>query len=521
MTQHESVFNDVETREVSKVAALDIGSNSFHLVVARIVAGSVQILHRVKQKVRLAEGLNDQDVLSDEAMERGLAMLKVVAESLKGFEPDSVRIVATHTLRKARNARDFINAAKDILPYPIQVISGVEEARLIYSGVAHTNYSDGQQLVVDIGGGSTEFVIGEGFNPLICRSLQMGCVSYTKRFFASGELKNKAFEQAITAAEQQLEMIDNKYRRLGWVQCIGTSGTIRSLFTLCQQDRPNGHDIPVTLKSLRNLMKQFISAGHVDKLDYPDLSKDRRVVIAGGLAILIAVFKALEFDGLVYSPAALREGVLYQMEDELHHADIRGRTASSLATRYDVDTSQATMVLNTTLMLFAEVQKTWKLKSTDFKSMLGWAALLHEVGMQINSRGIQKHSAYILANVDMPGFTQEQQLLLSTLVRFHRKKIRINDLPSFNLFDHQAVKRLIALLRLGVLLNIKRQEDFIPDIKVDVNKSALTLTFPDGWLDEKPIISADLLRESDYWKALDLTLNIVPDIATLHPLADV
>jgi exopolyphosphatase/guanosine-5'-triphosphate,3'-diphosphate pyrophosphatase len=245
------------------------------------------------------------------------------------------------------------------------------------------------------------------------------------------------------------------------------------------------------------------------------------VVIAGGLAILIAVFKALEFEGLVYSPAALREGVLYQMEDELHHADIRGRTASSLATRYDVDTSQATMVLNTTLMLFAEVQKTWKLKSTDFKSMLGWAALLHEVGMQINSRGIQKHSAYILANVDMPGFTQEQQLLLSTLVRFHRKKIRINDLPSFNLFDHQAVKRLIALLRLGVLLNIKRQEGFIPDIKVDVNKSSLTLTFPDGWLDEKPIISADLLRESDYWKALDLTLNIVPDIATLHPLADV
>ncbi|MEC9025612.1 MAG: exopolyphosphatase, partial [Pseudomonadota bacterium] len=165
MTQHESVFNDVETREVNKVAALDIGSNSFHLVVARIVAGSVQILHRVKQKVRLAEGLSDDDILSDEAMERGLAMLKVVAESLKGFEPDSVRIVATHTLRRARNARDFISAAKDILPYPIEVISGVEEARLIYSGVAHTNHSDGPQLVIDIGGGSTEFVIGEGFTP--------------------------------------------------------------------------------------------------------------------------------------------------------------------------------------------------------------------------------------------------------------------------------------------------------------------------------------------------------------------
>lgn len=516
MTQHESIFNDVETREVSKVAALDIGSNSFHLVVARIVAGSVQILHRVKQKVRLAEGLNEDDILSDEAMERGLAMLKVVAESLKGFEPDSVRIVATHTLRKARNARDFISAARDILPYPIEVISGVEEARLIYSGVAHTNHADGQQLVVDIGGGSTEFVIGEGFTPLLCRSLQMGCVSYTKRFFANGELKPKAFNRAITAAQQELELIDNKYRRLGWVQCIGTSGTIRSLFTLCQQDRPNGHDIPVTLKSLRNLMKQFTNAGHIDKLSYPDLSEDRRVVIAGGLAILIAVFKALEIEGLIYSPAALREGVLYQMEDELHHADIRGRTASSLATRYDVDTSQATMVLNTTLSLFNDVEKEWKLKGRDFKSMLGWAALLHEVGMQINSRGIQKHSAYILGNVDMPGFTQEQQLLLATLVRFHRKKIRTNELPTFNLFDGQSVKHLIALLRLGVLLNIKRQEGFVPELVVSVEKNELTITFPDGWLDEKPIISADLLRESHYWKVLNLKLTVLPDIAQLH-----
>ena len=508
MTQQESIFDTVESREVNKVAALDIGSNSFHLVVARIVAGSVQILHRVKQKVRLAEGLNEDNVLSDEAIERGLVTLRVVAESLKGFEPDSVRIVATHTLRRARNAHQFINAAKEILPYPIEVISGVEEARLIFSGVAHTSHADGQQLVIDIGGGSTEFVIGEGFNPLICRSLQMGCVSFTQRFFASGELTQKSFERAITTAEQELEPIEGKYKKLGWVQCIGTSGTIRSLFSLCQQNRPNGHDVPITLKRLRNLMKQFVSAGHIDKLDYPDLSDDRRVVIAGGLAILIAVFKALEIETLVYSPAALREGVLYQMEDELHNADIRGRTASSLATRYDVDTTQATMVLNTSLQLFTQVEKVWKLKHSDFKSMLGWAALLHEVGIQINSRGVQRHSAYILANVDMPGFTQEQQLLLATLVRFHRKKIRKNDLPDFNLYEASAVKHLIALLRLGVLLNLKRQENFIPEIRVEAKKTGLTLLFPKGWLDEKPIISADLAQESVYWKTIGLELKV-------------
>jgi exopolyphosphatase/guanosine-5'-triphosphate,3'-diphosphate pyrophosphatase len=510
MTQHESVFNDVETREVSKVAALDIGSNSFHLVVARIVAGSVQILHRVKQKVRMAEGLGSDNMLSQDAMDRGLAMLKVVAESLKGFEPDSVRIVATHTLRKARNANDFITAARDILPYPVEVISGVEEARLIYSGVAHTNHADGQQLVVDIGGGSTEFVIGKGFTPLLCRSLQMGCVSYTQRFFESGELKQKSFDRAITSAQQELEMIDAKYRRLGWVQGIGTSGTIRSLFALCNEENTNGHDTPLTLKSLRSLMKQFVSAGHIDKLDFPELSDDRRVVIAGGLAILIAVFKALEIDALVYSPAALREGVLYQMEDELHHADIRGRTASSLATRYDVDTTQATLVLNTSLFLLSHVEKIWKLKGHDFKNMLGWAALLHEVGIQINSRSVQRHSSYILGNVEMPGFTQEQQLLLATLVRFHRKKIRINELPIFNLYDSEAVKRLIALLRLGALLNIKRQEGFLPNISVEVDKHTLTLVFPEGWLDEKPILSADLVRENEYWKTIGLTLVVLP-----------
>ena len=217
---------------------------------------------------------------------------------------------------------------------------------------------------------------------------------------------------------------------------------------------------------------------------------------------------ALEIDTLVYSPAALREGVIYQMEDELHHADIRGRTASSLATRYDVDTAQATLVLNTSLNLFSHAEKAWKLKHHDFKSMLGWAALLHEVGIQINSRGVQRHSAYILANVDMPGFTQEQQELLATLVRFHRKKVRANDFPNFNLYDLAAVKKLIALLRIGALLNIKRQEGFLPDIEIDADKNGLSLTFPKDWLEEKPILAADLVRESAYWKALDLTLSI-------------
>lgn len=508
MSPTETIFEAVESRDTTKVAALDIGSNSFHLVVARINAGSVQILHRLKEKVRLAAGLNEDNILSDEAIERGLKMLQLVAESLKGFEPDSVRIVATHTLRKAINARAFINAARDILPYPIEVISGVEEARLIYQGVAHTNHSDGRRLVADIGGGSTEFVIGEGFDPLICRSLQMGCVSYTNRFFADGVLKAKTFNRAITAAKQELEMIENRYKQLSWSQCIGTSGTIKTLFSLAQRDKTNGHDEPVTLKCLRNVMKSFIDAGHVDKLTMPEVSEDRRGVIAGGLAILIGIFEALDINEMMYSPAALREGVLYQMEDELKHTDIRERTAKSLATRYDVDTVQASMVLTTTLSLFDQTAGDWKFKNKDVRSMLGWAALLHEIGLQINSRGVQRHSSYILANVDMPGFTQEQQDLLATLVRFHRKKIKAQDVPDFQLYDSVTVKRIIGLIRLGALLNIKRQEAFVPDMNVVASKQKLSLTFPAGWLDNRPIMSADLQQEIVYWKALDMELEI-------------
>lgn len=508
MTQFENALGTVTSRDVNKVAALDIGSNSFHLVVARIVAGSVQILHRVKQKVRLAEGLDENNILSQDAMQRGLQSLKIVADSLGGFAPDSVRIVATHTLRKARNAREFIEAAAEVLAYPIEVISGTEEARLIYSGVAHTSHIDGKRLVVDIGGGSTELVIGQGFEPLLCRSVQVGCVSFSKRFFADGELKAKAFEKAITATEQALELVDEKYRRMGWQQCVGTSGTIRSLANWAQTLPGVGKEQQLTLKDLKLLMRQCVDAGHISKLDFPGLSDDRRAVIAGGLAIMIGVFQALQIDTLIYSSAALREGVIYQMEDELHHADIRGRTAASVATRYDVDTAHANAVLSTSLLLFDHVSKHWKLTHKDYRSMLAWAALLHEVGLQINSRGVQRHSGYILANLDMPGFTQEQQELLATLVRFHRKKIRENEIPHLVQYDSVSIRQLIALLRLGVLLNIKRQENFLPHLKIKASKTSALLSFPQGWLSEKPIIAADLEREVGVWKSLGLTLEI-------------
>jgi exopolyphosphatase/guanosine-5'-triphosphate,3'-diphosphate pyrophosphatase len=505
-TVFDSTFDNVEVRDSSKVAALDMGSNSFHLVVARIVAGSVQIVHRVKQKVRLADGLGKDGILSQEAIQKGLDTLEVIAESLQGFEPEYVRVVATHTLRRASNAKEFLKAAKKVFPFPIEVISGAEEARLIYQGVAHTNHQHGQRLVVDIGGGSTEFIIGEDFDTKILRSLQMGCVSYTNRFFSQGELKLKAFDKAITCARQELEMIDKQYKQLGWNTCIGCSGTIKVIIELAAQLDSTNRENAVSLSDLYTLRDLCCAAGNSSDLELQGLTEDRQPVLAAGLAILIAVFKSLKIEQMEFSPAALREGVLYEMEDHLQHVDIRQRSAESLATRYDVDVEQAKRVLTTTLDLYQQVKKTWNIENKELKNLLAWSALLHEVGLQINTRGIQRHSGYILQNIDLPGFGEEQQNLLSILTRFHRKKIKSIEIPEFTTVAQAQVHKLIALLRLGVLLNIKRQDEILPEITLKAKDNQMSMGFPKDWLEQKPVFSADIERESFY--LLELGFNL-------------
>ncbi len=511
MTEFENALESVPTREVTKVAALDIGSNSFHLVVARIVAGSVQILHRVKQKVRLADGLNEHNDLSQEAIERGLAALQSCKESMQGFEPDSVRIVATHTLRLARNAHVFINAAKKVLPYPVEVISGVEEARLIYQGVAHNTVSEGKRLVIDIGGGSTEFVIGEHFEPRLMHSVQMGCVNYTNQFFADGELSPRHFSKAITAAQQEIELLSDRLHALGWKHSLGSSGTIRTIAAL-QREIFGTHDEeragPITLKGLEALIKRCCEFKKVKKLKFEQLSEDRKPVLVAGLAILTAIFKSLKLKSLDYSSAALREGVLYEMEERLQHHDIRQRTAKSIATRYDVDTEQAIRVLNTTKYLYHKCKKKWDIHNAELKSILGWAALLHEVGLQINSRGVQKHSAYILRNADLPGFNQEQQALLATLVACHRKKIRVEDIPQLQQFSKSETYKLIALLRIGVLLNLHRQNGLIPEFECHITDKQLVLSFPEAWLADADLLVANLETEAQRLKAVGITLSL-------------
>jgi exopolyphosphatase/guanosine-5'-triphosphate,3'-diphosphate pyrophosphatase len=505
MNEMKTAFNDLELRESTKIAVLDIGSNSFHLVVARVISGTVQILHKMKQKVRLADGLTKDNYLSDEAIVRGIESLALVKQSLTGFEPSSVRIVATYTLRKAKNAHSFVEEAKKVFSYPVEIISGQEEARLIYQGVAHTNTLENKHLVIDIGGGSTELIIGEKFTPLLLRSLNMGCVSYSQRFFKDGLIKKTLFNKAITSAQQELEQIEDKFIKLGWQHCLGTSGSIGCISQIIPQFQTQV--TPITLAHLEQLMAEAIAAKSVDNLNLAECKDDRRQVYPAGLAILIAIFRTLKISELTFASAALREGVMYEMEASLQHKDIRERSAQSLATRYDVDTSQANLVLSTSLALYKQVKGHWKFNDKKIKPLLSWAALLHEVGLHIHSRGVQRHSAYILHHADMHGFNAEQQTLLATLTRFYRKKIHLKEIPEFSQFTQDEVFQCIVLLRLSTLLNIKRQPNFLPELILTVDDKNISLKFPTNWLSEHTIIIADLALEQEYLKRIGYYLS--------------
>jgi len=493
---------------INKVAALDLGSNSFHLVVARIVAQDVQILHRLKFRVQLADGLDDDDRLSDKAIERGLDNLRLMAESLNDFHPDQVRIVATYTLRKARNAKKFVKAARKILPYPIEIISGLEEARLIYSGVAHTNYHEGNRLAIDIGGGSTELIIGEGYEPLLMRSLPLGCVTLGQRYFKGGRIREKDFTKAIRRAHQEIDSVSTVYRREGWDSCVGSSGTVKAIVEFAHALGTESRENHITLDDLKRLTKICVEAGHVDELNFPGITPERQHVFPSGLAILIAVFEGLGIEALEYSQGALREGVLYEMEERMEEKDIRERTAQSLVTRYVVDVEQAHRVRETTLNLYRQVKKKWQIDSPELQNLLTWAALLHEVGLHIHSRNVHRHSEYILRNVELPGFNIEEQKLLATLARFQRKKIQKDEFREFLLYAPPEVSRLIALLRLGVLLNFKRQDDILPDLIARVKKNEINLDFGEGWLEERPVFTANLERENHQISALGITLSV-------------
>lgn len=484
-------------------AAVDLGSNSFRLQIGRIVDNQIYPLDGLKETVRLAAGLTSGKLLDNAAQKRGLNALAIFAERLRDFDATAVRAVATNTFRVAKNAKAFLQKAEVALGFPIEIISGREEARLIYLGVAHTLPNPGQrQLVVDIGGGSTELIIGQNSQPIELESLYMGCVSYSLRFFPAGCVDKNNFRAAELSARQELQSIVHAYREMGWDEAIGSSGTARAIMDLLEQNKLSDHGI--TRRGLNSLCAELIRAGSPSRMRLHGLRADRLPVLPGGLAIMSAIFDALDLERMAFSEGALRLGVLYDQLGRYHHHDMREVTVNRFMQRYEVDRRQAARVAQTALSLLQQLVPVTREADNSDAQFLVWAARLHEVGISVAHSSYHKHSAYILSNADMPGFSRRDQARLSRLVLAHRGKLeRVNPLEK-----NASEWTLIFCLRIAVLLHRVRDDQVLPRLGVRFTKVGFQLTVADGGLDLLPLTAAALMEEARQWSAVGGELQI-------------
>ena len=487
------------------LAAIDLGSNSFHMVVARIEDGHIHILDKLKEMVRLGAGLDEHNRLSKEARQRALDCLHRFGERVRNFPPGTVAAVGTKTLRQARKSRSFIEKASEALGHPIAVIGGKEEARLVYLGVSHSLVAEeGKRFVMDIGGGSTELIIGENFEPLHLRSLNMGCVSMSLKFFRNGDLNKSAWAQAKTAAHLELRPVRKYFQKADWVSAAGASGTIKTVGSIVQALELSPYHI--TLDSLYDIRERMIAAGHLDKLDLPGLKSERKPVIAGGLAVLIATFEALRIETMLVSDGALREGLLYERLGRIRCEDTRLKTVASVQQRFQVSRNHADRVTETARRLFIACEEAWDLQPEDAE-LLHWAGSLHEIGLAVSLSGYQKHGAYLVDHADLPGFSFEEQEWMSILVRCHRKKISKNLLRELPAARRATVLRLAILLRLATLLHRSRKDETAILEEVIAKEESLTLRFAKGELDRHPLQLASLQQEAAYLQNVHFTLK--------------
>ncbi len=488
-------------REV--IAAVDLGSNSFRLQVGRVVGNQIYPLDSLKESVRLAAGLTAEKTLDGPSQLRALEALARFGERLRGFPPEAVRAVATNTLRVAKNAARFLPEAEAALGFPIEVISGREEARLIYLGVAHSLANPRkQQLVIDIGGGSTEFIIGRHFKTLHLESLYMGCVSFSLRFFPDGRVDKRSMKEAELAARNELQTIVHAYRATGWEQAVGSSGTAKALCDLVEM---NGFsDGGITADGLERLKSSLIRAGGATRLGLAGLRPDRVPVLPGGLAIMSAAFKEFGIERMIFSEGALRLGVLYDLLGRYHHEDLREATVGHFMQRYHVDRRQAERVARTALRLLGQMLPEALEEDNPDGQMLVWAARLHEIGISLAHSGYHKHSAYILANADMPGFSRRDQARLSRLVLAHRGKLE-RVLPALT---ESRDWLLIFALRIAALLHRARDEGADPPVEARLLPRGFQLGIETAWLTGSPLTAASLEEEIQQWAAIGLQLKV-------------
>jgi exopolyphosphatase/guanosine-5'-triphosphate,3'-diphosphate pyrophosphatase len=484
------------------LAAVDLGSNSFHLQIGRVVDGQIYPLDAVREVVRLGAGLTAEKRIDRASQAAALEALAKFAERLRGFPRPAVRAVGTNALRVAKNAPAFLREARAVLGFPIEVISGREEARLIYLGVAHAlPIGSHQRLVVDIGGGSTELIIGTGFEPQLTESLYMGCVSYSLKHFPGGRIDKARMKAAELAARQELAHIVRPYREAGWAEAVGSSGTARSMENIL---RENGFAAEgLTREGLERLKTVLLKVEKADPERIAGLRPNRAPVLPGGLAIMGAVFDALGIESMRVSEGALRHGVLYDLLGRTQHQDMREATVAQFARRYHVDAAQSERVKALALKIYDALSPDAEREDDPDRQLLEWAARLAETGLSIAHAQYHKHSAYVLSNADMPGFSRMEQARLARVVLAHRGK-----LGKVQEGLEGADWKLVFALRLASLILRSRTDAPLPFLRVAADSGGFAIDLPQSWLDENALSAAALESEADHWKAVGMKLQV-------------
>ncbi|NIF24564.1 MULTISPECIES: guanosine-5'-triphosphate,3'-diphosphate diphosphatase [Pantoea] len=488
----------------SLYAAIDLGSNSFHMLVVREVSGSIQTVARIKRKVRLAAGLDKSSQLSAEAMARGWQCLRLFSEQLQDIPPEQIRVVATATLRLATNAETFLSAAREILGCDINVISGEEEARLIYQGVAHTTGGSDKRLVVDIGGGSTELATGDGAHASVLFSLSMGCVTWLERYFSDRHLAKENFAQAEEAARAMIAPVVSRLREQHWDVCVGASGTVQALQEIMVAQ---GMDERITLSKLQQLKQRAIQCGKLEELEIEGLTLERALVFPSGLSILIAIFQELNIESMTLAGGALREGLVYGMLHLPIDRDIRSRTLANVQRRFSIDSEQASRVHQLAESFFRQVSTPWKLDRR-CRDLLLSACMLHEIGLSVDFRQAPQHAAYLIRYLDLPGFTPAQKKLLACLLQNQSGNIDLALLTQQNALPPRQAERLCRLLRLAIIFSSRRRDDTLPAVRLNADDETLHVTLPAGWLEAHPLRAELLDQESHYQSYVHWLLTI-------------
>ena len=503
-----TLFPDVsspETNEGDLLAAVDLGSNSFHLIVARMEHGEIRPVHTLAEKVQLGAGLVDHHIAQD-AIDRGLVCLERFAQLLQNVDPRRIRVVGTNALRQAQNRRDFTGPAGDILGVPVDVVYGREEARLVYLGVAHTLADDEtSRLVIDIGGGSTEFIIGQRFEPRRLESLQLGCVSYAQDYFPEGVISRDNFARAFAAARLEISHMSRNYQRGFWTEAVGSSGTLQAIETLIALEgwRENGIDY----RSLEKLKKRLLKYENSSDIDIDGLSGKRKHVITSGVAIAMAIFEGLNIETMRTSKGALREGVIYDLVGRLSHEDVRERSVNAMVARYGADPAAAEVVGDRVMWLAQSVAVAWELTARDIE-MLFWAGKCHEIGAAISQKHYHRHSAYLLENSDMAGFSQGEQEILAALVRVQRGKIERGAFESFSSQESVKLFRMVALLRCAVVLKHAELLGPLGEFSIEASDQNLMLALPDPWREKYPLTTHELEQSVSALSRLNITLKV-------------